>query len=263
MATRVNLQTITAQFPKCLLSLRIEKFDSSFRLASDAPPRYVWPDVEDDGAASQIVLVTAPGAMGKTMAANALSHDRFAPLIDLAKLPVGSATLTGTLTRVLGWAQAPEFVRHLQEGRASLVLDGVDEAQVAAGRDHFLAFLEDVVEVLEQAEKSAQLTMFGRRDAMELTAACLTELGVVPRELTLLPLSKRQAEELIGLTLDDTLVDGRPYTTHRAHPEPFGALREAVFVDIATALGAEQREGRYWRDVSDFLGYPPVLLVLA
>jgi hypothetical protein len=263
-----NLRELVNRMPKGGSSaFHVERHDPSFMLDPTERPGYVWPDLSRRGdiQASSIVLVAAPGAMGKTIAAHAIAGDRNAPLIDLSKLPVGNATLTGLLTRVLGWSQAPQFVAKLQAGEATLVLDGVDEAQLAAGRDHFIAFIDNIVELLSAATPALQLVMLGRHDAMDITAAALALRELVPVEMTLTPLTKSQAEMLVDATLDTFTENGRPYSVHRTHPQPFARLRDAVFTDIAIALGVQSGEApeQFWPEVADFLGYPPVLLVLS
>ena len=96
-----------------------------------APPGYIWPDVIPpvDSASASIVLITAPGAMGKSAAARAISERLNVPLIDVARLPVGSHSLTGLLTQVLAFTPAASYVQALRAGKASLVLDGLDEAE--------------------------------------------------------------------------------------------------------------------------------------
>lgn len=267
MTAREPLAEVAEHLPQLDLTLREMSWDASVQLATVIPERYVWPDLEIEEAPQRgaVLLVTAPGAMGKSSAARAIASISRAPLIDLAKLPIGSDSLTGLLTRVLGWGQAPGFVERLRSGRASLVLDSLDEAQLAAGRTHFLAFMRNVAELVAGAEGRHQVVIFGRRDTMETAFLALTEMGVDSQFAIVAPLTHQQSARLIDLTLDDhVLPSGAHYATHRTHAKPFGTYRDQVLLSMAKALGtsAENVEAA-WQDSGNFLGYPPVLSVLA
>ncbi|RKR89167.1 hypothetical protein BDK92_3505 [Micromonospora pisi] len=209
--------------------------------------------------------MTAPGAMGKSMAARALAHELSAPIVDLSRLPVGSDSLTGLLARVLGWEQAPLFVNSLRTGKGALVLDALDEAQLAAGREHFLAFLANIANLLGGHAPAGQVVVFGRRDTVETAYLALDDLNLKSTVVSIAPLTYRQSVELIDLELDNKRLADAPFRVHRTHPIPFGKMRDEVLGGIATAIGAQSFEtvASIWPFVADFLGYPPVLLVLA
>lgn len=233
-----------------------------------APSGYVWPDLDIDAQTldSPVLLVSAPGAMGKSMASRAVAAALSAPRVDLSRLRVGNDTLTGLLTRVLGWAQAPALITALQSGDASLVLDGLDEAQLLAGREHFLAFIRNVADLVRPSSVGrGQLVILGRRDAVDTAFLALLDEGIDATRATIAPLTYSQSVELIDVTLDARR-NGHSYSVHRQHPEPFAQLREAVFTEIASALlGDEMTPWSLdrWHAVDHFLGYPPVLMVLA
>src|SRR4051812_50128203 len=120
------------------------------------PEPYVWPDLtsDDDLAGSPILLLTSAGAMGKSAAARAIANHLNAPLIDLARLPVGSDSLTGLLTRTLGWGQAASYIGDLVAGRAAIVLDSGDEAPLLAGREKFLSFIKNILKLIRGAGRA-------------------------------------------------------------------------------------------------------------
>jgi hypothetical protein len=254
-----------ARLPNLAAPLTEEALDPAFFANVVPPQRYVWPDLLIESEAdARVLLVTAPGAMGKSVTAAATAALLNAPLIDLAKLPIGSDSLTGLLTRVLGWRQAPEFVTSLQNGQASLVLDSLDEAHLAAGRQHFLAFMRNIVDLLSGGAARSQVVIFGRRDTIETAELALSELGEAVSVTSVTALSYSQSCQLIDVVLDDLVVDGRRYTTHRTHSNPFGQHRDNMLFGMAKALGSSRENiESCWKDVGDFLGYPPVLLVMS
>lgn len=239
------------------------------RILRDLPDGYIWPDLvrdsESGNGPSPIVLITAPGAMGKSAAAQAIGASTKMPYLDLARVRVGSGSLTGELAKALGFKAMGQFVEDLKAGRASIILDSSDEAQLASGRENYLAFLRDLAWLLMDAAPNNQVVMLGRRDATETTLLALMELGLTPPLYQVAPLSQSQASDLISLTLDRKITSsGTFYTVHRRHPQPFAELRDALFADLARALEPDvDIEAGYWDRVADFLGYPPVVTALA
>lgn len=227
---------------------------------------YVWPEIRfqlpvDE---SSVLLITAPGAMGKSAAAHALASKIQAPLVDVAMLKVGSDTLTGLLSHVLGFSAAANYVVSMQRGESSLVLDSLDEAQLRVGRDNFMAFMKDISNLLEGAVGKRQLIMFGRADAMDNAHVALLDLGMSPVRAEITPLSYESATTLVDSHLDEYEEDGVRYVVHRTNPIPFGIWRDSAFDSLARALGSEGVSHEdYWNEVEDFLGYPPVLFALA
>ena len=72
---------------------------------------YIWPDVVGGQTlrASPVLLVTAPGATGKSL--RQIGRKMLGvPLIDVAKMQVGQASLTGLLFNGLGYQRAPEYI---------------------------------------------------------------------------------------------------------------------------------------------------------
>lgn len=243
-----------------------EIHDGNFQILEEIAANYVWPDLELDGkstsAASALVLITAPGAMGKSAAAEAIAATTKMPYVDLGKIRVGASTLTGELSKAVGEDNYSSFMRALREGNAALILDSSDEAQLRVGRDNYLAFLEDLAYLIKDATPAQQVVMLGRRDSTETTLIALAERGIQPPVYRIAPLSHGQASDLIDVTLDS----GPERTgVHRQHAVPFGEFRDALFADLANALepGVASADPDYWTKVEHFVGYPPVVVALA
>jgi hypothetical protein len=198
--------------------------------------------------------------MGKSVAAVALSAKTGAPCLDLARVKVGSGTLAGELGKFLGMAEAGTFLEDVRNGSSALIVDGIDEAQLQSGTEHFFAFMDDLAQQLVGATASLQVIVLGRPDSIAGAEAVLAERHVPYAVASLMPLDRDQAAALISNYLDKTQYDG-----HRANPVPFGELRDAVLEDIARALTGEERRSLsdLWERSSDFIGYPPVLEAIA
>lgn len=270
MADITSLKRLAEQLPIHTVNQHaaLETSDPSFELSVTPTSTYVWPDVDTEGTLndSKIVVVTAPGAGGKSAAARAIAARCGSPLVDLAKLQVGSDSLVGLLTRVLGWDRAADFVNNLRDGKITLVLDSLDEAQLLAGRENFFAFLKNVASLALGSNSGCRIILLGRRDAANTATNFLKDQGIPVASWSIRALYHTLGSELINATLDHKQrSDGTAYAVHRSHPIPFGKYRDQVFADIASALGVVETldPTKYWPEVQDFLGYPPVLIVLA
>jgi hypothetical protein len=270
---RYPLESLVRQLPHYDgPTLRHEKPSGCLQTGIAASPLYVWPDLYIDATVradevivnSPVILVSAPGAMGKSVAAKAVAADLDAPLIDLSSLSVGSDTLTGLLARILGWTQAPKLINDLRSGQATIVLDGLDEAQLRAGREHTIAFLNNIVELVSgSAAAVGQVIIFGRREAIETSYLVLSENSIEPFVVRIAPLTHKQSNRLIDFELGEKTLNSKPFNVHRVHPVPFAELRDSLFREVASDLGASSTDDDYWNEVGEFLGYPPVLLVFA
>lgn len=232
---------------------------------------YVWPELRTESSMdaiqnSPVLLVTAPGAMGKSAAAISVATSVNGLYVDLARMQVGSGTLTGEVSKALGFSGADQFFNSLAEGGVTLVLDSTDEAQLRAGTQSFIEFIRDLSWQLANAQPSSQVLMFGRADSIDLTLLALDELGIQPPLLEIAALSHSSASHLIDLRLDDLATERSRPKVHRQHAGPFGLLRDFVFNDINRALTGRRDSATIdtvWSETRDFLGYPPVLNAVA
>jgi hypothetical protein len=234
----------------------------SFKSRPAPTPGYVWPDVDTaDEPLAPILLIRSSGAMGKSCAAASIARELRAPLVDLANSRVGEDSLTGLLARALGWGGAAKFTTELHEGRRCLVLDGLDEAQLLVGKESYLAFLTNVLELVDRDGPPAQLIAFGRHDAVETAQIAVMDRDQTASLVALLPLSSEQSHQLMDATLD---LD-EDYDVHRRFRQPWCELRDTYVAGVAHALlgHSPADDGSDWDDIGDFLGYPPVVLAIA
>ena len=119
-----------------------------------------------------VILVSAPGAVGKTTLAQQISFATGSVYIDLATAgPVGEYTLSGGLLQ-------SDLIRERSDGTIALLIDGLDEARLKVNSDSFDAFLQDVVRLAESSPLPTIL--FGRTDAVEHAWLFLAETNEVP-----------------------------------------------------------------------------------
>lgn len=232
---------------------------------------YIWPTLEVSQAEALsptvLALVSAPGAMGKSAAAKSVAAATNGVYVDLAKMQVGSNTLTGALTRALGGAAYDEFASALRAGDVTLILDSTDEAQLRAGAENFIEFVRDLAWQLADGLPKTQVLLFGRSDSIDFTLLALEEVGFAPPIYEIVPLDYPSSCEFIRLHLDRRCDELEIARVHETHAEPFARLRDQTFRDLARALNgdevSERSLDRDWNATRDFLGYPPVLTALA
>jgi hypothetical protein len=211
---------------------------------------------------SPIVLISAPGAMGKSEAAKGIAESLRTLYVDLARINVGNGTLVGELVKALGSAQMEQYSQDVREGRATLVLDSTDEAQLRSGSENFLEFLKDLNWFIDDSIPGPRIVLLGRSDSIAITEIALKLIDRPSPVVELQPLNYEQACRFIDSTLNSS-----QYKLHSEQPEPFARLRDVVLAGLARSLTAanttRENLSDEWDQTESFLGYPPVLLALA
>ena len=109
--------------------------------------------------ASPVLLISAPGAVGKSTLARQVAFETGAVYVDLAKAePVGSNSLVGGLVKSQlydGW----------QANSVGILIDGLDEARLRVTQEAFEAFLGDVAQLSQG--RSIPTVLFGRTGAIQ------------------------------------------------------------------------------------------------
>ncbi|WP_141214815.1 hypothetical protein [Rhodococcoides fascians] len=260
MTQRVSLRDVVNVLPSsCLVDLSAISHDHGLHESGNPDVEYVWPDLlmEAPPNPGTVLLIKAPGAMGKSMAADAISSSSGALHVNLANVKVGANSITGLLVRSMGFEGAHRYASGMQTGQSTLLLDSLDEAALAAGRDHFWAFLEDVMSLLGGSSVGIPVIILGRPDSISAAELVLEDKGFDYQVAELAPLTESQAYSLTRNVLDAT-----PSSTHRNHPVPFRELWEYLYRDLAHALDPSMPDLK-WSEVEYFLGYPPVVVALA
>ena len=185
----------------------------------------------------EIILVSAPGAVGKTTLAKELAFRTGAMLLDLAEAePVGANTVVGGLASTNLYAP-------FQEGNASLVIDGLDEARMCVTQDAFAAFIKDVKRL--SAPQRKPIVLLGRTGAVEEAWLCFSDFGIKPVVLEIDYYNEEQA-------LEFAIMQAKQERGYEHKPD---AQAIALFLDdLKDKMPADDRT---------FLGYSPVLIAIA
>lgn len=213
-------------------------------------PAFVEPTLQvlqGDPTTARVIVVAAPGAVGKSTLARAISVGSNAVLIDLARTePLGGNFFVGGIANAFG----PQALVDLYDGRIGLIVDALDEAQLKAGDEGFSAGLLDLTKIISQPE-ALPATILGRAAAAEEAWLVLVEAGVDCCLLAIDFFDDEQASEYLKRRLP-VLADARDATRNafERHGPKFIELAIAVRERLAAVSGGHDRR---------FSGYAPVL----
>ena len=195
--------------------------------------------LDDDPNRSPILLVSAPGAMGKSTLARQIAYETNSIYIDLGTAePVGANTLSGGLVRsglYEGWT----------DGTTTVLIDALDEARLRVTQEAFQAFLSDLAHL--STCRTIPTVLFGRTGAVQEAWIVLSQIGA---DVSVLEISYYGAEESVDFA-EARLQAIRPVRPH--------ASVERQALNLLLQGLREQTES----DGDRFAGYAPVLLAVA
>lgn len=237
-------------------------------IANPSPPvGYVRPPVSilqwDEPA--RVLLIDALGAVGKSAAAAFVAQNRRWILVDAAELQVGHYGLTGLLHDSFGGS---EFFSDLENGAVGIVVDALDEAHLKSGTTNFFAFLEDLRNLSRSVNVSGiNMILLTRPDTAEDIKLKFDDMRESLATARLGFFTDESARVYISSYLESRAsVSGRQfYEVEKKNPGGFQKLRETRLHSVASIfLGTQVSDlAAEWRRLESFLGYAPVLGVIA
>ncbi|MGW4202754.1 hypothetical protein [Streptomyces sp. NPDC004726] len=228
---------------------------------------YVIPEMRithvSDPVTPSLILITAPAAVGKTTAARYLSYTLRAPIVDLSTLHVGSNALEGALWKSMSPGKAGNFVEEMREGRATLIIDALDEAEIRSGQANFQAFLRDVAETASDMSNMPAMIMLSRAESARSLTELFKERNLQYSHFEILPFGRTQAETYLDSRMVEVYADSGKEAVHHRYLAPYEKARDSLFSLLASVISSGSSD--IWEDssVRDFLGYAPVLDVAA
>lgn len=221
---------------------------------------------------SDAVFVQAPAAVGKSMTAKYISARKNAPILDLAKVPVGTDSLRG----MIGNDAAIDAFR---KGNLPIIVDAMDEGRLISGEQSFEQFLASTGKLLADTsnpgdckKKMPKIVFFGRPESADFASVtiqlvkddlslCKIELDYFGRK-SALELIDRSAEKEID-RIENLGIDQKSNRKSGLNGIPMNNLKNSYFNAIASALELSNED--LWTDKTgqSFAGYAPVLSTLA
>ena len=212
----------------------IESGFSTFREA----PLTLNTELGGDPMDSSVLLVSAPGAVGKSTLARQIAYETGSVYVDLARAaPVGDNTLSGGLLK-------SKIVSYWDSGDVTMLIDGLDEARLKVTQGSFQAFLTDIAELSKS--RNLPTILFGRTGSVQDSWLLLSDdidVSVLEIGYYSLPQSVDFAEAKFH--------ELKPETPH------IGPAREAIELLLQQLRDQTESEG------DRFAGYAPVLQTVA
>ncbi|BCD55447.1 hypothetical protein [Alistipes indistinctus] len=233
--------------------------NSSLKIINNRNPKYVEPifsrqsleETSFDNAT--IVLISAAGATGKTCLTENLSNDLDIPIFDLSKHdPVASNSLTGLLFNSMELSDFTDYSQKLQTGKASMIIDALDEGYIKTTVDGFYAFLDNIVKIAATAQ-GTPFVLLGRTNVVELTTLYLEEQGIKVAFLQIEPFTIDSAKIFIDKHVESEAKE--------RFVEQYKAVRDYI-VDAIGGFFKNQSEINH-KQYLQFIGYAPVLLAIS
>jgi len=269
----VKFNELLERLPRIALTPDVVYPQRALSTSPTAPTGYVEPSFEviewpQDAA---VVLIEAAGAVGKSVAAEALAAELHWPLMRAEQAHVGSYSLSGLIQDAFGFGS--DYISQIATGQAGVVVDSLDEAHLRAGTQNFLAFLENVRNISgwtpDQASNARQpsILLLSRSDTAELVRLYFADQDLPLASIRLSFFDRMGADRFINCYLRARFeVTRKPeYNIALAAPAPFAHLRDQRYQQVMQVLlrTSDVDVTRDWTAASEFLGYAPVLIALS
>lgn len=218
--------------------------------APDDVPGFIEPELilkEGNPETARIIIVSAPGAVGKSTFAKRIGRIAGFAIVDLSQTsPLGGNFFKGGLANAFGM----DALSSAAAGRLGLLVDALDEAQLRAPPDAYAAALLDMAGIAA-SQSALPVAIFGRTLAAEeawllLSSAeqdvCLLEISFFDEER-----AKRYIESKLPILAARSSAVNAAFEKHGQAFKSFALQTRRQLTSLGT--GSELR----------FAGYAPVL----
>jgi hypothetical protein len=227
--------------------------DPSLTLPSNNDLFFIEPTlrkVYQDSGDSPFVIITAPGATGKSALSNYLCTKRNAILWNLAKAKIGDHYFIGTLTSSFGTTGLSSIITKIQTGKTGFVIDAFDEAEIACGWERIQDFIKEISTGFVSGSKIPTIILIARYETAEYLYLLLEDNGITcPYFCIDFFDGKKSLEFLLGYI-------------KKSKPEfNYESKAKEIFEKIAGSL--EKQLQTNGSEDSSFCGYAPVIQAIA
>lgn len=205
-------------------------------------------------------LITAPAAAGKSTSGLAIAAITNAVYLDLSGQRVGVGSFTGLLDLAFGEDDGLALRKKIRSGAVTLVIDALDETQVASQEAAFVSYLTGLARFLRTAQGSGNIVLLARLDTSEYIQETFTQENVNLHRYEIDYFDREQSERFIDLKLSGLYQNRGMPLAHTQHVAHFQKARDSLFSRLASAIGHSNAE-QAWDspDGRRLLGYSPVL----
>ena len=196
---------------------------------------------------SEVLIIAAPGAVGKSTLARALSSEKGALIWDLAEAEeVGSGSLDAMLEYAMQAGVKPDFLEYMSAGYQFIIIDALDEGRIKVNENSFSRLLENITRLAKGAHNVC-FVLLGRTQIADSVWLSLEDQNINASILNIEPFTRAQANEYIAKRVESQGLD------------LLNDCRDLIFHQLETAM----KDGSGKEAISDFLHYPPVLDVIS
>lgn len=240
--------------------IHIKEFDAFYYKKDDNDRnmiRYVQPPMSQIATIqgitplqeAQVVLISAPGATGKTAMSQYISYKLNIPIFDLGRFDaVGANTIGGLLMKEVEEDDVFRYHSGLKSGQCSLIIDGLDEASIKVTQEGFEAFLKDVA-FFARGAKGLPFVILGRPGVMEDASMILEENGINTALLQIEPFTINKAMDFIDNQMNPDYVE--------RFDKQYKEVRNYIISQIGGFFKSESELNK--KLFERFIGYAPVL----
>ena len=199
---------------------------------------------------ANIIMISAPGATGKSEMTKFLSHNLNIPVFNLGNhTAVGSDSFIGMLHSTLSLHDMVRVLSGLEDGSYNVIIDALDEGLTKAeATSPFEAFLKGIAEIAKKA-KGLPFIILGRTSVLEYASLYLEEQGAKVSLIQIEPFTLEKANEFIDIQVNE-----------KKNIEPYEDAKKYILENIEGFFDGEKGiRTQYAR----FIGYSPVLLSIA
>lgn len=243
----MTLESIMSKLGKCEeINLMNGAHESLMQIKNDV--FYVQPMYEEIhfNSDAKFVLFSAPGASGKSTLAKHIAKKNNGLYWNLAKITLGENSFHGTLWRAMRQEELLKYFNNIKTGKACLVLDAFDEAEMISGRVGIEYLLKDLNEATSDS-KFPTVFLFARTESATFISDYCNENKINYSRYEIGFFQEYNAKDFIKQKLE---MRGRSIT------QTVIDCIDEQFVVIKRLLGDEELS-------KSFIGYAPVLEALS
>lgn len=205
-----NIKTISLHKIKELIGTRKNKLnvnnnDSFYFVKESNKEYYVEPllsyiesGINSEYNKSNIILISAPGATGKSEMTKNLSFELNIPVFDLGQHDaVGANSFIGMLYKTISPMEMGRVLTDLTSGQYSIIIDALDEGLTRTkSAAAFEAFLKDIADIAKQSS-GLPFIIFGRTSVLEYATLFFEDKGIKVSLLQIEPFTLEQAKRFV------------------------------------------------------------------
>jgi hypothetical protein len=215
-----------------------------------------------------LIIISAPGAVGKTALASYISACKECYLWDLSNLKLGDNSFVGTIAQCFDPGKLAGILESLKNGNMCFVIDAFDEAEILSGWHRVEDFLTELWNYVKESPNFT-LVLLARSETAQLMALYLDDVELEMQPYIMLEIDYFQYEEsknFISLQVQRIAKEKNQEEIAKRHAQHIGPFNEAVdsvFSSIYEAFSVKAESAWESKVLRSFLGYAPVLQAIA